>query len=284
MGVVRREGEWRLEKVEDGHYELTHRREVQSKILTPDYDPGVMGGPGLGFHTVHEVDSYAEAEGIFEEHARGGTAERSSPMASFSATGSSGGGDGFDLGIESAERSGSSRGTGEMLEEAEDLPPGGIAMVLVLSGGIFMWVYGFAPGELPFQFAALMTVAGMLIFAWAAVLFQQNGWRSAFDFLATLDDEKRSHDSDGQEDSSKTTAPVPEQRKRELIFDRAEQRCEWCETDLDNPQIHHIKPRSEGGSNEPSNLMILCPTCHSKADNGNPTRTKLRQKLRHNRD
>ena len=29
-------------------------------------------------------------------------------------------------------------------------------------------------------------------------------------------------------------------------------------------QVHHIKPLSEGGGNEESNLMSLCASCHSK--------------------
>jgi len=34
MGVVRREGDWRLEKQSEGVYEITFRREPQMKILT----------------------------------------------------------------------------------------------------------------------------------------------------------------------------------------------------------------------------------------------------------
>lgn len=28
---------------------------------------------------------------------------------------------------------------------------------------------------------------------------------------------------------------------------------------------HHIKPRSEGGEDEPSNTVMLCPNCHALA-------------------
>ena len=27
--------------------------------------------------------------------------------------------------------------------------------------------------------------------------------------------------------------------------------------------MHHIKPRIEGGSDHPSNLVTLCPNCHA---------------------
>jgi len=29
--------------------------------------------------------------------------------------------------------------------------------------------------------------------------------------------------------------------------------------------VHHVLPRSKGGSNRPSNLVLLCPTCHQIA-------------------
>ena len=42
--------------------------------------------------------------------------------------------------------------------------------------------------------------------------------------------------------------------------------CGWNESTCD---IHHIVPRKEGGTNDNSNLIIICPNCHRKihADN-----------------
>lgn len=39
--------------------------------------------------------------------------------------------------------------------------------------------------------------------------------------------------------------------------------CEICEYDF-KPilQLHHVKPISKGGNDEPENLMLLCPNCH----------------------
>lgn len=39
MRIVKREGEWRLEKIEDGRYVITKRKKVE--IITPDYVPSV---------------------------------------------------------------------------------------------------------------------------------------------------------------------------------------------------------------------------------------------------
>lgn len=39
-------------------------------------------------------------------------------------------------------------------------------------------------------------------------------------------------------------------------------KCELCEYRL-SIDIHHIKPKSEGGAHETENLMVVCPNCHS---------------------
>lgn len=42
--------------------------------------------------------------------------------------------------------------------------------------------------------------------------------------------------------------------------------CELCFREgrmVPVEEVHHIKPLSEGGSNDPSNLMSLCKACHS---------------------
>ena len=35
--------------------------------------------------------------------------------------------------------------------------------------------------------------------------------------------------------------------------------------------VHHIKPRSEGGSNDERNLETLCEDCHNKVEEGEST-------------
>ncbi len=79
---------------------------------------------------------------------------------------------------------------------------------------------------------------------------------------------------------SKKTNPAPENLKNELYFERANQRCEWCEEWVDTPEIHHIVPRFEGGKNTAENLIVLCPNCHRKADRGILSKSKLEYKLK----
>lgn len=38
--------------------------------------------------------------------------------------------------------------------------------------------------------------------------------------------------------------------------------CQTCKWDKANCDVHHILPRSRGGTNDKSNLIILCPNCH----------------------
>lgn len=279
MGVVRREGEWRLEKREEGLYEVTFRREPQAKVVTPDYTQGMIDDISLGMVPVHEVDSYAEAEGLFEERAHGGPPAGMAPVGGRNSSHIDADAAEVDLGLDFGG------GDREAFEDVEKLPPGGFALVFLLVGGVVLSISGFAPGEPMFLVGAGMAIIGAAIVGWAVVLFRTQGWSEALEFLVTVEDQGETSSptgtaSDGSGGSVKTPVP-PEKLKRELIFGRAEQECEWCGDHLDNPHVHHIEPRREGGPNEHKNLIVLCPTCHEKADRGGITRTKLRQKMRH---
>lgn len=281
MGVVRRESDWRLEKQEEGLYEITYQQDLQAIAVTPDYSSGMMDDLAVSTVPVHEVNSYAEAEGLFEEHAHGGqpagmgllgggggrASSPSSPIdADLAAT---------DLSLDLGD------GDGDDLEGS--LPPGGLAVALIFVGGLVLSQSGFSPGEPMFLLGAGIGGIGVAILAWAGIIFRTQGWAAALDFLVTVDDEETSGGSTSStSDEPETTPPTPESLKNELIFGRANQYCEWCtDGSLDNPEVHHITPRNEGGPNDPDNLIVLCPTCHRKADNGGVSRTKLRGKLSH---
>lgn len=57
-------------------------------------------------------------------------------------------------------------------------------------------------------------------------------------------------------------------RKIRAIFLSENPLCEMCKREgryINATEVHHIKPLSEGGSfSDPSNLMPLCKSCHSK--------------------
>jgi len=64
----------------------------------------------------------------------------------------------------------------------------------------------------------------------------------------------------------RNTKKVPSDVKEQLRA-AANYRCVLCsepQTQWLKLEIHHIVPRSLGGSNDLDNLMPLCPNCHSK--------------------
>jgi hypothetical protein len=53
-------------------------------------------------------------------------------------------------------------------------------------------------------------------------------------------------------------------RTRTWVLRRDGYRCRQC-GDGGPLDVHHLVPRAAGGSNDPSNLIALCPTCHGLA-------------------
>lgn len=58
-----------------------------------------------------------------------------------------------------------------------------------------------------------------------------------------------------------------------VIADRGVEKCEECGYDRfpEAIHVHHVIPRAEGGSDQLSNLKLLCPNCHEE------THIKLRR-------
>ena len=54
------------------------------------------------------------------------------------------------------------------------------------------------------------------------------------------------------------------QQSRRKLHERAGGKCEHCGRELDyhDMQLHHVVPASMNGTNNPNNLMCLCPECH----------------------
>lgn len=269
MGVVRREGDWRLEKRDNGEYEITYQREVQLSVLTPDYQSGLLDNPGMGMVPVRTVGSYAEAEGLFEEKSQGGT-----PFGM-------GGTGGPSLLADERSTVGTGlnhSGSGIDFDDV-DLPPGGFALVLMAMGALIVATADFAIGSTTFLVGALFVVGGLTILGWAGLIYRMEGWEKSREFLT----KGRKPSSSTNNDNSEKT-PAPSQKiKDTLFFERANQECEWCGNHLDNAEVHHIKPRSEGGPNTAANLIVLCPNCHQKA-HGTISRSKLRYKVRQRMD
>lgn len=261
MGVVRREADWRLEKHAEGVYEITFQRDPQMKIVTSDAPPRRRESGILETVPVRRVSTFNEAEGLFEEKAHGPP-----PLgAGYSSTGDP---------TNSTVRDPIGLDTDLDLEE---VPPSGIGLGFLLAGAFIIYAFRETGNSLVLLFGMGFMLIGLLPFVYAGYQFREEGWRSAWDFLVTVENENGLTQS-SSEDTEKTP-PTPEKLRHRLIFDRAGQECEWCEKQYDHLQVHHIEPRREGGPNKPENLIVLCPNCHENADRGAITDSKLKAKV-----
>ncbi len=50
---------------------------------------------------------------------------------------------------------------------------------------------------------------------------------------------------------------------RKMVYRRDGWACVLCDS-RSYLQIHHVVPRSEGGANQPPNLVTLCSRCHAQ--------------------
>lgn len=59
-------------------------------------------------------------------------------------------------------------------------------------------------------------------------------------------------------------------KKYRFILERDEYKCAYCESEV-NLQLDHLIPRSKGGKDEVTNLVISCRSCNSSRRNMNLT-------------
>lgn len=260
MGVVRREGDWRLHKRDKGVYEVTHSERVEMKILTSDYTPDTFQDERTDFTVpVREVDSFSDAESLFKNVAGEGNPRSGANFSPASNTGS------IDMTVP------------EMNEDGEfpEIPPIGVVFISAIAGGLFVSQSGFALQSPVFLIGAGLLAIGFAVLGVTYWKFSSEGTGAAVEFLLSTGDDN-SNTADQNESNTQKTPPASESLKNELYFERADRQCEWCDTEVDSPDVHHITPREDGGPNDSENLIVLCPNCHRKADRGVISRSKLR--------
>lgn len=265
MGVVRRTGDWRLEKREEGVYEITFRHEPQLRVLTPTAPAYERNAMMLETAPIQEVGSYSEAEGLFEERAHGPPPR--------------------GMRYSSEEEDPGSSDNIEWLK----LPAGVLGLILIVVGILFLLTFVDSGNTIGLTIGLFAGGAGVLPYAYAGYVIREKGWREGISALVTPTEDlvrggyarrRASGPEDDPSETSQTTQPVPQNLKNELFFERAERHCEYCDRQFDQLHIHHIKPRRDGGPNTAANLIVLCPNCHSQADSGAISRSKLRYKVR----
>ncbi|WP_147299482.1 MULTISPECIES: hypothetical protein [unclassified Haloferax] len=168
MGVVRREGSWRLEKKQDGVYEVTDNKRLKMKVVTSDYVPSDFSDERNDFSVpVREVESFSEAEALFETVASTESGSSSSSFAQPDA--------------DSSVWSSSSGGTPDW--EPQRLPPAGIAFVGFLSGSIVVNQSGFQPRSTTFIVGVGLLLVGVVVTAAAILKYREGGLDAALEFL-----------------------------------------------------------------------------------------------------
>ena len=60
----------------------------------------------------------------------------------------------------------------------------------------------------------------------------------------------------------------------DAIIKRDNSTCQHCGVVTWELYVHHVIPRSQGGSNDASNLIALCKKCHHDMHLHNPSRKK----------
>ncbi len=71
--------------------------------------------------------------------------------------------------------------------------------------------------------------------------------------------------------------PSLSQREKEIMINKVSTRCCYpnCRESI-SLEVHHIIPRSEGGTNKENNLIVLCNNHHHLADRGAISRDRLK--------
>jgi hypothetical protein len=83
----------------------------------------------------------------------------------------------------------------------------------------------------------------------------------------------------GERDRKRSLTPG----NKKVLMLRAKGCCEYCGKDIYkmgmSENIHHIIEFSKGGSDRASNLIVLCPDCHSKVHTTGISTETLRKKI-----
>jgi len=159
-------------------------------------------------------------------------------------------------------------------------------IALILSFIVLAYAFlTFQFGETPFNVAltaGLLGIFGGLLDAFGYIdMADYVDFQSLAlsDFMSGSESDSKKGGREKAEVPSKTP-PVKPKKKYELYYERAQKRCEHCKESVDQPHVHHIVARADGGTNTDSNLMILCPNCHTKADAGLLSKHRLRFRMR----
>ncbi|WP_083252731.1 HNH endonuclease [Haladaptatus sp. W1] len=173
--------------------------------------------------------------------------------------------------------------TGERSQTNEqEVVPSAILVASLVFGGYVVWNQPFG-GSTAYIWWIILggSLLGLLyvIFGFRKI-FQESDVHAAVAWLFNGTSQNNRVLNKSAQTNVEKVPPPTTTLKNELYFERANRRCEWCDERVDSPDIHHIKPRAEGGQNHSENLIVLCPNCHRKADRGAISRSKLKYQVK----
>lgn len=155
--------------------------------------------------------------------------------------------------------------------------PGWLQAVIVATVGVYAtWVWLSA-------WTFVVIWGGLAILALTGVYFFVQRHEEPMDALTTALGEVLSAGEGSASESVETVDRLSSYQKSKLK-DAVGMECEvtGCSTKR-SLHVHHITPRSEGGGNELSNLIVVCRNHHADCDNGSFNRTQQRQMIRGDR-
>ena len=149
------------------------------------------------------------------------------------------------------------------------LPPFLQILIMLLIAGVLLWA--FIPHEIIYVSIGLIVVVVVVV---SVYVYRKRGFEP-FINLGKKSIEKykvmqQNWEKDMEAEEKKEGRVPPLSNKEQARFIRmVGSRCENPNCRNTYPlEVHHIQPRSEGGSNKYRNLIVLCKNCHGIAQKG----------------
>ena len=149
-----------------------------------------------------------------------------------------------------------------------------ILLVLILVVIAFLWTW--IEAHIWQSVLGCIIIVGLFVLAlWKLPKFREfmcgEFWRKLWNFLKPP---AKGYKDRKISEGKYTKAPPLSQGEKNSLMDKVGNKCEYC-SDHYTLDVHHIIPRSEGGSNKQSNLVVLCSKCHRMAQGGGISKARL---------